>query len=89
MGVRPVPLVEGEFYHMYNRGADKRVLFKDNADKQRFLKLLYISNSVKPINLRNTLRKNSNPYDYERGEVLVHISAYCLMPNHSLCLGES
>jgi len=82
MAIRPVPFLTGEFYHIYNRGTDKRLLFRDETDKQRFLKLLYISNSVESVIARNILRKSSEPYDYNRGETLVHIGAYCLMPNH-------
>ena len=82
MSVRTVQLIEDEFYHVYNRGADKRVLFRDETDQQRFLKLLYISNSVEHINVRNILRKNTEPYTFERGAPLVSIGAYCLMPNH-------
>ena len=76
VGIRPVQLLEGEFYHVYNRGTDKRVLFRDDTDRQRFLKLLYISNSVESVNISNILRKNSEPYAYDRGETLVHIGAY-------------
>ena len=75
-------MVEGEFYHVYNRGTDKRSLFRDDTDRQRFMKLLYISNSVDHINVRNILRKNSEPYTFNRGVPLVAIGAYCLMPNH-------
>ena len=46
MATRPVTMVEGEFYHVYNRGTDKRLMFRDSTDYQRFIKLLYISNSV-------------------------------------------
>jgi putative transposase len=82
MGIRPVQLVEGEFYHVYNRGTDKRLLFRDDTDRQRFMKLLYISNTVEHINVRNLLRKNNEPYTFDRGAPLVTIGAYCLMPNH-------
>ena len=82
MGNRTVQLIQGEFYHVYNRGTEKRVLFRDKTDYQRFLKLLYISNSVESINVRNILRKNSEPYTFERANQLVSIGAYCLMPNH-------
>jgi putative transposase len=82
MGLRSVKLVEQEFYHVYNRGTDKRVLFKDKTDHQRFVKLLYLSNSVSSINVRNILRKDSEPYTFERSAPLVSIGAYCLMPNH-------
>lgn len=82
MGIRPVPLVEGEFYHVYNRGTDKRTLFRDDTDRQRFMKLMYVSNTAEHINVRNMLRKNNEPYTFDRGVPLVHIGAYCLMPNH-------
>jgi putative transposase len=82
MAIRPVNMVEGEFYHVYNRGTDKRTLFRDDTDRQRFMKLLYISNSVDHINVRNILRKNNEPYTFDRGLPLVSIGAYCLMPNH-------
>ena len=82
MSMRPIQMVEGEFYHVYNRGTDKRSLFRDDTDRQRFMKLLYISNSVDHINVRNILRKNSEPYTFGRGAPLVAIGAYCLMPNH-------
>lgn len=82
MGIRLTTLIEGECYHIYNRGTDKRALFRDDTDRHRFLKLLYISNSIESVNVRNILRKNSEPYTFNRGTPLVHIGAYCLMPNH-------
>jgi putative transposase len=82
MAMRLVEFVEEEFYHIYNRGTDKRTLFRDDTDRHRFLKLLFISNSVESINVRNILRKNSEPYTFDRGAPLVNIGAYCLMPNH-------
>jgi len=66
MAIRPVNHVEGEFYHVYNRGTDKRLMFRDDNDRQRFIKLLYLSNSVSRMNVRDILRKNNEPYEYER-----------------------
>ena len=31
-----VPIDEGEFVHVYNRGVDKRVIFLDDEDYARF-----------------------------------------------------
>ena len=33
-----------EYYHLYNRGVDKRVIFNDRADYSRFQELLYLAN---------------------------------------------
>lgn len=84
----------GEHYHVYNRGVDKRKVFLSRTDHQRFLLLLLLGNSQKPISIRDVIQKHST-----RGESLgdvfekihlnceletrcVEILAYCLMPNH-------
>ncbi|MBI2482458.1 MAG: transposase [Candidatus Vogelbacteria bacterium] len=77
---RKTIFTEGEWYHLYNRGTDKRKIFTDNNDYQRFLKLLYLANSTKPTILY-TLKKDTI-FDFPREENLVDIGAYCLMPNH-------
>ncbi len=76
MSTRKQTFVPNEFYHLYNRGTDKRVIFKDKGDYHHFLFLMYICNTIKSIELRY-LGKN-----FDRGETLVDIGAYCLMPNH-------
>ena len=72
----------GEFYHVYNRGTDKRKIFLSQADYQRFIILLYLANSNQPV--RIDLRRNSveKLFEADRGKDLVDIGAYCLMPNH-------
>lgn len=75
-------LATGEYYHVYNRGADKRALFKDNADYKRFIELLFLSNTHERINVRDIRRTYTSVFDFNRGEPLVYIGAYCLMPNH-------
>ena len=70
----------GEFYHLYNRGTEKRVLFEDTRDHERFLSLLYLCNSKKPVTVRE-LPKGAL-FDVERGKTLTEVGAYCLMPNH-------
>jgi putative transposase len=66
----------GEYYHLYNRGTDKRIIFKEEKDYNHFLYLMYICNTTKSIELRN-IGEN-----FDRDETLVDIGAYCLMPNH-------
>ena len=69
-----------EFYHIYNRGTDKRLIFLDEYDYQRFNKLLYLCNSGKSMVFREI--PIGLAYGYERGETFVDIGAYCLMSNH-------
>jgi len=70
-----------EYYHIYNRGTDKRIIFLDDDDKERFIKLLFIANGTEPFVFRDF--PIGLPYvEIDRGEVFVAIGAYCLMPNH-------
>lgn len=75
---------QGEFYHVYNRGVEKRTIFQTPADYKRFMALLYLANSDKVIQFRNNFSKTTldEIVKQERGEQLVAIGAYCLMPNH-------
>ncbi len=83
MGYRKVPLVGGEFFHVYNRGNSKQKIFFCDKDYQHFVKLLYLCNSTKPLNFREDIvRAEINPFDWEKGETLVSIAAWVLMPNH-------
>ncbi|MFN3188132.1 MAG: transposase [Candidatus Paceibacteria bacterium] len=82
MSLRKLKLAEGEFYHVYNRGADKRTLFTTPADYQRFLQTLYLANTPKQFVLRDVLRLDLSVYAIEKQDELVAIGAYCLMPNH-------
>ena len=82
MSQRKYNFVEGEFYHIYNRGTDKRTIFQDLDDYQRFQMLLYVANDTKSINVRDLMRAEINPYERTRMSPLVAIGAYCLMPNH-------
>lgn len=70
----------GEFYHVYNRGTDKRAIFLDDTDRIRFMKLLYLCNSKKGFVFRDI--PSSTTYEHKKGENIVDIGAYCLMDNH-------
>jgi len=81
------PFAEGEWYHCYNRGVDKRRIFEKTADYERFLMLLYVANSQKRIHLSDFGRNGQGPtltkvLAAERGAPLVTLGSYCLMPNH-------
>lgn len=70
----------GEYYHAYNRGNNKSLIFLDDKDRQRFQKLLYLCNSKKPVVFKTI---QGLPLDkIDRVDTLVDIGAYCMMPNH-------
>ncbi len=73
-----------EYYHVYSRGVDKRQIFLDHGDYQRFIRLLYLANSYKSFNFYNLFQDNPkrNLCDIEKGGELISIGAWCLMPNH-------
>lgn len=81
MSIRKVKLVPGEYYHIYNRGNSKQKIFLDKEDYQRFAGLLYACNQKNNLKVGN-LNKRQTLYDIERGEPIVSIGEYCLMPNH-------
>lgn len=76
MTTRKIKFSFAEFYHLYNRGTDKKLIFKDKEDYTHFLFLMYICNTTRSIELRRIDKK------FDRQETLVDIGAYCLMPNH-------
>jgi putative transposase len=80
------PFGVDEWYHCYNRGVDKRTVFEDAGDYNRFLLLLYLGNGSTPLHLANlkdnNIRAVIEDETLERGEPLVEIGAYSLMPNH-------
>ncbi len=82
MSLRPVPLAPTEFFHLYNRGTDKRAIFLDSTDYARFIELLYLCNTKYAVNVRDIRMVHNNVFEFDRGQPLVSIGAYCLMPNH-------
>ncbi len=83
---RKDPFVTGEYYHIYNRGIDKRVIFKSRRDYERFMMLLYLANSDNSFRLDVILNKKHKTFGevlvFDRGKLLISIGAWCLMTNH-------
>ena len=67
--------VSDSYYHVYNRGVEKRIVFKDESDYAVFLNLLkrYLSNEE---------TKDSKGRIYPNYYGRVELIAFCLMPNH-------
>jgi putative transposase len=85
--LRRDPFITEEYYHIYNRGIDKRVIFKSNKDYDRFIMLLFVSNSnVQSFRLDNLINQQHKKFNeimiLDKGEPLVSIGAWCLMENH-------
>lgn len=71
-----------EFYHIYNRGTEKRKIFLKHRDYERFLSLLYLANGKSAVDIKRQGRTLSELFTRDRGKKLVEVCAYCLMPNH-------
>jgi putative transposase len=84
--LRKDPFITGQYYHIYNRGIDKRNIFKSKNDYDRFIMLLYIANSNKQLRLDNLMNQSHKTFEeiliLDREKSLVSIGAWCLMTNH-------
>lgn len=84
-----MPLVEGEIYHVFNRGIALQPIFYNKRDYQRLLRtFVYYQNCEPPIKFsRFLLFSREERYRYfkksrEEGNFLVEIICFCFMPNH-------
>lgn len=83
--MRKTPFATGEYYHVYNRGIDKRNIFSNRDDLERFLQSMAEFNTLEPI---GSLYENSfvdqlgSEASKSPKETLVRFVAYCLNPNH-------
>ena len=83
------PNLENAFYHAYNRGVEKRLIFQDDQDHKVFLSYLkeYLSpppdpeKLLKSITFKDTVFKGipRQPKNYYNK---IDLLAFCLMPNH-------
>ncbi len=77
---RKIKISIGEYYHIYNRGVEKRNIFQDINDQERFIKLLRLTNGQKSLVFRSVQGLPLDTIDV--GDRLVAVIAYALMPNH-------
>ncbi len=69
-----------DFYHVMNRGVDKRHVVMNDDDKRRFVHSLYLFNNVEDVDT-NHRRKSWALVPKDRAE-LVSIHAWVLLNNH-------
>lgn len=88
MPARATPLITGQFYHVFNRGANKQPIYLGKRDYQRALALLKFYQYASP-KLRFSkfllLNQKIKGEVWERlfgGSKFVNIICFCLMPNH-------
>lgn len=79
------PFGPDEWYHCYSRGVDKRKVFLNHKDYERFFLSMHVGNGLLNIHISNILRNkkfNEVLTIQFQGKPLVEIGAFCLMPNH-------
>jgi hypothetical protein len=90
--MRKHPLVENEFYHIYNRGTEKRKIFLDDADYFRLLFSMRLMNEEQDglmflwKNYHTKYPKSSVEeflrLNLKKRKPLVEFICYSLIPNH-------
>lgn len=90
--MRKHPLVKNEYYHIFNRGTEKRKIFLDDADYFRFILSTRLMNDEKDglmflwknhhakytsVSVEEFLRSN-----LKKRKPLVEFVCYSLLPNH-------
>jgi putative transposase len=86
---RKIPLVTGEYYHVFNRGVNKFSIFESTSCYKRCIdQINYYRHQKTPIKYSALIKLN---YDIRQSiwdlvlksnEKQVEIVAFCLMPNH-------
>jgi putative transposase len=81
MSMRKHSFEIGFYYHIYNRGVDKRSIIEDKKDLDRFIQGLDLFNNEEPIGsiFEYNFKKNKLR---SKAPKLVEILAYCVNPNH-------
>lgn len=81
MPYRIIPFVNGEFYHLYNRGLNKQNIFNSARDYSRFIQTFHYYQIQNPKPKFSNYRA-SKMFQINENRKIVEIIAYCLMPNH-------
>lgn len=73
-----------QYYHIYNRGVDKRDIFMNKSDLDRFVLSIKEFNNINPIKSIKEVLKNKTDLDRLKNEdkPLISIVCYCINPNH-------
>ena len=81
MPSRITPFVNNYFYHVYNRGSERRQIFGSRRDHQRFVKTInyyqFLGPKPKFSHFSQFQTFKPNP-----AKKIVDVICFCLMPNH-------
>lgn len=82
--MRKTEFAIGEFYHIYNRGVEKRDVFTSSRDISRFFQSMEMFNTLEPIGSlhENYYAKKKFGGLASKSDKLVNFVCYCLNPNH-------
>lgn len=83
MSYRTTVFANNQYYHIFNRGVEKRTVFLDKRDYDRFIETMVYYQEIKPV-CRFSFKKrdiflNSPPH---KSNKQVEIISYVLMPSH-------
>ncbi len=82
MSTRKILFQTGKYYHIYNRGVEKRNITTDKYDVLRFLKGLQIFNTTESIGSIFEFDKRKDNQAKNQISNLVQINAFNLLGNH-------
>lgn len=83
--MKRITIIPEEYYHVYNRGVDKRSIFQDKQDLSMFLSQVKKFNTEKAyggIKELNRMEESDRGRTSAPDDGLVEIIAFCLNPNH-------
>jgi len=84
--MRKIQFVNEEWYHIYNRGVDKRLVFSERQDYLKFLRGLEDFNNKSHYEERAGMVRRGGLKELSsflnEQEKIVEITCYCLNPNH-------
>lgn len=87
--MRNIKIAPGEYYHIFNRGVSKQLIFHDVMDYTRFLFLiLYFQSPVVLQNIGRPVKSfvKHRVFNIDEHKIIknrfVELTSFCLMPNH-------
>ncbi|MCR4305988.1 MAG: transposase [Candidatus Daviesbacteria bacterium] len=86
--IRKLVFRDGEIYHVFNRGMDRRTTFTEKREFERMQKLIrFYRHKDIPIRFSKVIQQPEDTREkilgaLYQGEKVVDILSYCLMPNH-------